>query len=579
MKYLNRLLVLLKEKYINILYILIIVILIFVPYISKNFICGDDYICHVSNIFAINENMSLKNFTISKIRSSIANNLGYGNGIFYPQLAYHIISYIYFFMKQLSFSMVSAIKVYEFLIVFLAGIAMYKFMLETFKNKKTALVSSIVYVCAPYFVSDVFRRMALAEIGIFLFIPIVMLSLTKLFNEDYKKFAIYFIIGYVGMILSHLVLTVFFTIFLAILLIFNIKKVFNKKAIIYFVVSTLIVLAITSPFWGPMLEHKINADGEYVVFLDNTMTNTQYLKLHQIPFKDYFKSGNEQMTVYIAPVTLLILAIGVLFSYKIIKYLDDNQRRIYIGICIFSILSAIATLDFINWEYVPKIFWLIQFPWRMCGFVTFGVAMIVGLTTSLIKKENKIIDITIILVVSIFSLIEVNKVIMKNKLEDLPNVTYEEVSDLFGRGLGDCEYLPKKAFVNLYYLETKTQDIKLGNDAENITKVNVIESKTPYMKFEIEQKEETGVTVEIPRLFYYGYDIKLQDKNGKIEKLEYYNNLYGLIELRIPKSGTITIDYTGTILNKICNVISILTLLTLIICIILEKKNNNQKNT
>lgn len=570
MEHFKRILNVLKEKYMYILIILLATILIFVPYISKNFILGDDYICHVANIFAINENMSLKDLSISKIRSSIANNLGYGNGIFYPQLVYHIIGYIYFIMKKIGFSMISAIKVFEFLLVFLSGITMYQFMQKTFENKRASLVASITYISAPYFISDIFRRMALPEAGIFLFMPIVMLSLTELLKDNHKKFAIYFIIGYVGMILSHLVLTVYFTLLFAILLLINIKKLFNKKTIIYFAVSTLIVLAIVSPFLGPMLEHKINEN--YIVFADNTMTNIDKLRLHQLSIIDLVKAGSEVMTTHISPVTLVLVLICIIGSFNLLKNFDNVQKNIFIGIAIFSVLASILTLKFINWEYIPKIFWLIQFPWRMCAFIVFGTAVFTGLATSLIKNDNMIINILIILIISTLNLISANKIINQNELKDIPDVTYEEVSNLFDRGLGDYEYLPQKAFFNLFYLKEKGQNIYFSAGAENIRDFAIIENKTPYLQFALKLEENTSVTVEIPRLFYFGYSIKFEDENGKKEKLDYYNNIYGLIEFKIPASGTITINYTGTITNKVCNIISFFTIIGLIVGIVLDTK-------
>ena len=567
MKYLDKILDVLKSEFVKrnlyIFLILLIVIFIFVPYISRNFIYGEDYICHVANVYAINENMSWNNLSISKIRSSIANNLGYGNGLFYPQFAYYIMSYIYFFMKKLGFSMISSIKVYEFVLVFLSGIAMYQFMQRTFENKRASLVSSITYICAPYFITDIFRRMAIAEVGIFLFMPIVMLSIVELFRENYKKFAIFFILGYSGMIVSHLVLTVYFTILLAIFLVVNITKILNKKAIFYLIATTLIVLAITSPFWGPMLEHKIR--GEYVVFANDTMTDINKISHHRLSLLNFVKSNDELMTTHISLITLLLIVITTICSYYLFKRLEDSQKRILSGMYIFLIISIIITLNCINWAYVPRIFWLIQFPWRMCSFVTFSGAVIAGIATILIKKDSELVTVILIFLIAVVSLLEANTIINKNELRDIPDVTYAEVSNIFDRGLGDCEYLPINGYVNIYYLAEKEQKVALYDNAEKVKKVEVIESKTPYFQFEIEIEDGANVVVEIPRLFYYGYSIKLKDKLGNVEKLDYWNNVKGLISIGIDKSGTVTVDYTGTIINKICNIVSICTILGCIV--------------
>lgn len=69
---------------------------------------------------------------------------------------------------------INHIKVFQFLVILLSGIFMYKFMKETFKDKDIGLVSSIMYICMPYFICDVFVRMAYAEIPVFVFMPIIM---------------------------------------------------------------------------------------------------------------------------------------------------------------------------------------------------------------------------------------------------------------------------------------------------------------------------------------------------------------------------------------------------------------------
>ena len=66
---------------------------------------------------------------------------------------------------------------------------------------------------------------------------------------------------------------------------------------------------------------------------------------------------------------------------------------------------------------------------------------------------------------------------------------------------------------------------------------NVI-NKTPVLIFDIETE---GAKIELPRLYYLGYDIKLNSK-----QLSYKENKNGFIELYVKESGTITVKYAGT---------------------------------
>ena len=207
-----------KKLNTNYIIIILIAISIFIPYIKSGIIRGDDYICHIANLFSIDKYISLKDFNLlpCKINPVMANNMGYGNAIFYPQLSYWGTILIHLIIKRLGFTLISSIKVFEFITVVLAGTMMYKMMETVFKNQKVALTSAIIYMCSPYFLNDIFLRMAYTEMMIFIFIPIVFLAIYHLFNKEYNKFIKYFVIGYCGMILSHLVITVFFTIVLVI---------------------------------------------------------------------------------------------------------------------------------------------------------------------------------------------------------------------------------------------------------------------------------------------------------------------------------------------------------------------------
>ena len=150
----------------------------------------------------------------------------------------------------------------------------------------------------------------------------------------------------------------------------------------------------------------------------------------------------------------------------------------------------------------------------------------------------------------------------------LPN--NENISSLKNGYMGwSREYLPTKANNNLDYYEKRGENIVIKNDTNGKTKI--LENYVPFLRFNIEIEDNKDVRVEIPRLFYYGYKINYQ---GEDEKIEYYENENGFIEFETKKSGTIIVDYKGTIIDKITNVVSIVTIILFLILFIKIKKNN-----
>lgn len=566
-----------KKLNTNYIIIILIAISIFIPYIKSGIIRGDDYICHIANLFSIDKYISLKDFNLlpCKINPVMANNMGYGNAIFYPQLSYWGTILIHLIIKRLGFTLISSIKVFEFITVVLAGTMMYKMMETVFKNQKVALTSAIIYMCSPYFLNDIFLRMAYTEMMIFIFIPIVFLAIYHLFNKEYNKFIKYFVIGYCGMILSHLVITVFFTIVLAIILLINIKQLLNKEALLSILISGILILGITSPFIVPMIEHKIN--GEYVVFQPEGMANIQKIHSHRLNLEELFLSTSKKKPKYVSTITLILAAITII-NYKNPKK-DSISNKIFVGTIILTLISVIMTLKIINWNYMPKLLWNIQFPWRMCTFISFGFSVIAGI--SMFSFENKEIQKILLIIICVILLTDVSRITHLNSIDKSEVIQIKDVSSLENKACGARrEYLPLKAKENINYLKSRNNDVLIKKG--KIETIEILENKTPHLKFNVNINSTDKVTLEIPRLYYLGYSIKLQSENMNVESIKYYENENGFIEFEINKSGTITVCYSGTFLYNIARIISIVSIIVFVI--ILNKKKiylwtNNVKNS
>ena len=561
----------------NYIIIILIAVSIFIPYIKSGIIRGDDYICHIANLFSIDKYISLKDFNLlpSKINPVMANNMGYGNAIFYPQLSYWGTILIHLIIKRLGFTLISSIKVFEFITVILSGIMMYKMMETVFKNPKVALTSAIIYMCSPYFLNDVFLRMAYTEMMIFIFIPIIFIAIYHLFNKEYNKFIKYFVIGYCGMILSHLVITVFFTIILLIILLINIKQLLNKEAILSIIISGILILGITAPFTVPMIEHKIN--GEYIVFQPEGMANIQKIHSHRLNLEELFLSTSKKKPKYVSTITLILAAITII-NYKNLKK-DKISNRIFVATIILTLISIIMTLKIINWNYMPKLLWNIQFPWRMCTFISFGFSVIAGI--SMFSFENKEVQKILLILICVILLTDVSRITHLKNINKSEVIKAKDVSSLENKACGARrEYLPLKAKENIEYLKSRNNDILIKKG--KIETIEILENKTPYLKFKVNINNMDKATLEIPRLYYLGYSVNLQTEDGDIKKINYYENDNGFIEFEIDKSGTITVCYSGTFLYNIARIISIVSIIVFVI--ILNKKKiylwtNNVKNS
>lgn len=165
---------------------------------------------------------------------------------------------------------------------------------------------------------------------------------------------------------------------------------------------------------------------------------------------------------------------------------------------------------------------------------------------------------------------DANYITHVNKYENVNSISKETVETSSGAMGLSREYLPVKVKENLEYFNNRNQDIIIKKGS---AETNIIENKTPYLQFKINiETNNEEVKLELPRIYYMGYEIKLKTSDGNEEKIDYYENENGFMEFGINKSGIIIIDYKGTTLNKIANIISILMIIIYLIFVFVKKK-------
>lgn len=104
---------------------------------------------------------------------------GYSWNIFYSPLT----AFLPLIFKLIGASFAVCIKLFMFANVFLSGYFMYIFTKRITKNTNIAILASIIYILAPYRLTDMYIRNALAELTSFTFLPLVFLGLYNIFEE------------------------------------------------------------------------------------------------------------------------------------------------------------------------------------------------------------------------------------------------------------------------------------------------------------------------------------------------------------------------------------------------------------
>ena len=557
--------------------ILLISIIVCIPLMNKNInIYKDDGIQHVCRLIGTYQTIKSGEM-LPMIMASFCNNFGYSWNIFYSPLT----AYAPLIFKIFNFTFTNCLKIFMFVVTVLSGITMYKFMINVTRNKNVSLLSSILYVLAPYRITDMYIRIAVAELASFVFIPIIFDGLYSVLKEEKLSFKL--IWGTVGLILTHTVITMYMAIICLLYLVFNIKKLKSIKVIRILVISLVCILLITSFYWVGLLQHH-NATS-YEVFVPGRMEVGNKLEYYKTEFYQLFHTNKDQTMIYAIG---LVTVLGLVLTPIAWKNVEKNYKRTYVLFLIFGIILTIMTLTFFPFEKLPSIFRMIQFTFRLYEFTALFFAFVAGINYGIIIKNFKIFDVIVLAVISTLLLIP-----YKSKLEYelstnedrlIEGVRVTENTGRVHAGMASMEYLPSKAFkvLNTYIANRKDEPIITNGEAEilNYNKNGTnLEFELANMKSKQEadnqnNKTEAGLTIELPYIYYLGYRVYA---NGS--EIEYTESDNGFVQIKInpalyEQDVKINMKYTGTNEMLVASVISIVSAMIIVISeIILNMKN------
>ena len=551
------------KKYLPYIIIIAVSIIICIPLFSMNLSDYNEYRIHIGRVASIKQVITDDNIQ-PLISYKHMNGFGYALNVFYGPITTYIPIIISFAVVSASF----AIKIFTFLTVLISGLAMYKFVKHSTKNNIISIISALIYMCAPYKLTDIYSRNAVGEYTAFIFIPILFDGLYRLLNgEDKDKKLL--IIGIVVLILSHTITTIYTAIFAIVYIAINYKKFFEKEKIKRAAISILISLLLCLFYVAPLLEYKLFTN--YTIF-DQDRMNTYGTDVYEqsLDFKGFFEnelSKNDELITSLGCISIALTLITII-CYKRVKKEYKQDYNVYL---IFSLISLFMSSKLFPWFIMPKFLTVIQFGWRMLGFYIFFDAIICGINVytlmGMIKKE-KIKNILLIIVISATILLAVLRTdnyfgtYNSNVDKNFENTIYN--SERISPYQINRDYMPLKAINNISYLkERDNRTYILDGEAD------IIEENKEKLNDIIKIDNVENATIELPFLYYPGYEVTL---NGK--QINTFESDNGFIALNVKESGTIEIKYKGTILEKIAYKVSETTLILLCIYLVIKKIRN-----
>lgn len=547
-----------KEKeIINYILIIIASIIISIPLANKSLnIYRDDGIQHICRIIGTEQTLADKQF-LPMIMSNLCNNFGYSWNIFYSPLT----AYMSVVLRIFNFSYVNCLKLCMFVIVLLSGLTMYKLTLRITKNKKLATLASIIYILAPYRITDMYIRTALAELASFIFIPIVFEGLYIIVNEEKKSYKL--ALGAAGLILTHQVIAMYTAIICFAYLIVFFKKLKSKTVLKNIGVNLSFCLLMTSFYWVGLLQHYFSTS--YEVFVPGRMEREEVLIFYKAKFSQLFITSSEQTMIYAIG---LLSVIGLVLTPIAYKKVPEEYKKTYMFFLITGIVLIGMTLKIFPFEKLPQALTILQFTFRLFTFTSFFFAFVVATNFAILIKDFKTLDIVVLLTISILLLVPYKSKLdfnLKDNEERLINgVRITENTGRVHAGMASMEYLPTKAFKNLKYIANRKDEVIVLDNDEAVISDYTKQASNMNCKISNINKE---TTIELPYIYYLGYRVYA---NG--QEIKYTESDNGFIQINIAKDSQIKVKYLGTNEMLISYAVSIISFATIIV---LNHKNKD----
>lgn len=310
------------------------------------------------------------------------NELNHGYG--YPLFLYYapVFSYLGVLLSLITPSYLLALKLALLALVSVASLGMYKLMRQ-FVDSYSSLVSAVAYTLLPYHASTLYVRGSYAEGVTWALLPWLMYfwSQTK---TDYRWIAKTSLLTAL-FFLSHNSLPFAFIPFLFLWIV-----MFKRTRIIRSVATLGLSLTLTLAFLLPVLFERGLVQVDHVATL--TKYSDHFVSLSQLWHSPWGYGGSSSVgevdgMSFMLGKFQLVLAFLTLF---VVTWRQKWSRPLvyFLGLLVFYAFMTTAS-SLAIWQLLPTLS-ILQFPWRLLSFASFGLAAIVGYSLEIVPAKFKV---------------------------------------------------------------------------------------------------------------------------------------------------------------------------------------------
>ena len=541
-----------KENIIVTVFFVITIIIACNPLISRYCIQGHDIDYHLLRIEALKEGI-ITGHPFAKVNSLFFGGAGYASSMFYSDF----LLYIPAILRAIGVSIGASYHIFVAVCIILCYLASYYCGYGITKSKYAGIAAAVMVTLCPYHIDDVLIRAAAGEYVAFIFVPLAIYGIYNVLYEDMSKPYV-FALGFGGLILSHPATLVMVTAFCAVAFLIKIKKFLGSINLLFkLILTSLITVCLTSFYWLPMLEQFAAAQ----FYVSDNWTDMLYsaVDLSQIFSNDFPTMGF---------VLILIAVLRVFVSKK-----DDRRLDYADWMLVAGVVFMIGATNLLPWDKLARFLSFVQFPWRLfiVSSVLFAIADAIIINALCDKLRDQSIG-AVIMPALVFTIFCVMTYMGLMHYSENAQGYYDYSNDYYSykpytANVIAGEWLPKSV--------TKAHELVDMSEhmyADDGTELPFVRSKG-VITAEI---NEEYAYVDVPFVFYKGYSAKIIGENGGqgISVLIDGSGENGLCRVYPDDDmrGTLIVEYTGTKIQKVSYILSIIALLLSVFLLIRGKK-------
>ncbi len=364
------------------------------PLFKYDLIYGHDISFHLTRIASIADGIKQLQLPV-RLESLWANNYGYSTGMCYGGMLLYLPAILFL----IGFSLSSSYKIFLFISnVITAIIAYICFKKIARNNYKIGIISMILYTLSMYRLVDVYTRAALGEYCAIAFIPLILYASYELLQNQPNQKSILksLILGFTGLIETHILSTFMITLFLIAFSLCYLKRFYRKPNIITIVKASIITTFVNIGFIVPFLDYYLTVPMQ---INSNNALPIQAQGAYLTQLFQWFSSPTNGSASALDGVNEMPIGLGVALSVFIvgitcIAFIDGRKYQLK---PVYPIIGIIYTSLFMSTVYFPynaieiicpfiySFIGAVQFPWR---YIVISTCLCIALFAYLMSDSH-----------------------------------------------------------------------------------------------------------------------------------------------------------------------------------------------